>query len=324
MNTADTAAVYTDFSALRTLKAQAASDADGALDKVARQFESLFMGQMLKAMRQASQGEGILDSDQSLFYRDMFDQQLALHLSTSGGIGLADAIKRQLGKGMPAEAAAAGKTLDEYREQPVQRAKGVDRTAGPIRAAQVNGNSSNSSTTIEPLQIEDPAQWDHGEFVENLWPWALEAAQQLGLQPEALVAQAALETGWGRHMSRMADGTPSLNLFNIKADSRWDGDRVQLNTLEYEQGVAVRRRDYFRAYGSLRDSFQDYVRFLQSNPRYQDALQATESSREYFSALQQAGYATDPRYAEKIDTVLNGQEMERAMQRIKLSQSRPL
>ena len=333
MNTTGVADIYTDFAGLGRLRADAARDAQGSLDEVARQFESLLMGQMLRSMRQASLGEGVLDNDQSLFYRDMFDQQLSLHLAKSGGMGLAEAIKRQMGEPAAGHSAPV-KGLEEYRDQVVTLARarspgttGKPTESGGIVAQQIMPEPNGACvpdvrTAADP--VEDPADWGSEKFVHKLWPWALEAAERLGLKPQALLAQAALETGWGRHIMRQPDGSVSHNLFGIKADRRWDGDRVSVNTLEYEQGVAVKKRDYFRAYESFRDSFNDYVDFLRSNPRYQDALRATASSQRYFTALQQAGYATDPRYAEKIDSVLRGPEMSRALDRLKASGTQSL
>ena len=148
--------------------------------------------------------------------------------------------------------------------------------------------------------------------MRTLWPHASEAAARLGLPPEALLAQAALETGWGRHVIRRADGGSSHNLFGIKADGRWQGERASTQTLEYVDGVAVRVRDHFRAYASHADSFNDYVDFLQRNPRYRDALQRTGDAAAYFSALQAAGYATDPAYATKIQRILDGDTLRNA------------
>jgi len=315
-----TASIYTDFSGLGELKAQAARDAEGSLDEVARQFESLLMGQMLKSMRQASLGEGILDNDQSLFYRDMFDKQLSLHLSESGGMGLAAAIERQLGD-RSSGLSAPVKGIEDYRRQLVTLAE--IRSKQSITVAESMENES-PAQVVPPVAAEDPADWGSEGFVQRLWPWALEAAKQLGLKPQALLAQAALETGWGRHIMQRADGSPSHNLFGIKADRRWDGEKISVNTLEYEQGASVRKRDHFRAYSSFRDSFNDYVDFLRSNPRYAHALESTADSGRYFTALQQAGYATDPRYADKIDAVLRGPEMSRALDRLKALENQPL
>ncbi|HEB97670.1 MAG TPA: flagellar assembly peptidoglycan hydrolase FlgJ [Sedimenticola thiotaurini] len=295
------ASVYTDFSGLTALKAKASRDARGSLAEVARQFESLFLGQMLKSMRQASLGEGILDNDQSLFYRDMFDQQLALHLAGSGGMGLADAIERQLG-GAAVRPETGVKGLDAYLCRRTLRQ--------PAPATAPAGEAGGS---VRPETADDPGRWDSREFVQRLWPWAVEAAKQLGLRPQALLAQAALETGWGQYMLRRPDGAPSNNLFNIKAGRRWQGPSVAVDSLEYEQGVAVKRRSRFRAYPSLRDSFRDYVAFLRESPRYGRALESSADPAGFFSALQQGGYATDPRYAEKVQAVMEGPEMRRAL-----------
>ena len=312
-----TAAIYTDFTGLTELKARAGRDADGSLKEVARQFESLLLGQMLKSMRQASLGEGLLDSEQSLFYRDMYDKQLALHLTRSGGLGLAAMIERQLGGGRDRE--ATGRAVGEYRQRPlppppIRSAGGAVPNDAPAAVQEV---TPPSGATVG----DDPATWQPEEFVARLMPWAREAGRKLGLAPEALLAQAALESGWGRHMIRDERGVPANNLFGIKADRRWQGKRVGVETLEYRDGLPRRTRASFRAYASYRESFDDYVAFLRSSPRYREALASAPDPDRYFSALQQAGYATDPRYAEKIDALLNGPEMQRAL---KSARRRPL
>ena len=314
------AGIYNDFSALTELKARAGRDAGGSLEQVARQFESLFIHQMLKSMRDASLGESLLDSDQTLFYRDMFDQQLSVHLAESGGIGLAAEIQRQLGGGE--DRVLPARDITAYRSQPVAM-----RDSSESRPS-ADGNRVDAAATDNGAEKVangvDPAAWQPEDFVQSLWPWASAAASKLGLAPQALLAQAALETGWGRKLMRLADGSPANNLFGIKADNRWQGERVAVDTLEYEQGAAVRKKDYFRAYGSYGESFHDYVDFIRSNPRYREALEATADPGRYFSALQQAGYATDPDYAQKIKSVLNGAEMERALQRLKSQEQQPL
>lgn len=333
------ASIYTNMEGLTALKARASQDAEGSLDQVARQFESLFVQQMLKSMRQAGLGEGLMDSEQSLFYRDMYDQQLSIHLAESGGMGLADVIKRQLGgaEEAGADTALPEKSIEEYRRLAMAvnmystpEAGNADRAGRAHRddiavAGGPSGTSRIEAGQNEPVAEQpDPRHWSAEEFVENLWPWATEAAGLIGLKPQALLAQAALETGWGKKLIRAADGAPANNLFGIKADRRWEGDRVSVNTLEYEAGAAVKKRASFRSYESLRDSFHDYVDFLQSNPRYNEALGAAENSQAYFIELQRAGYATDPNYANKINAVLNGPEMTRAVERLKLQDERSL
>jgi len=173
-----------------------------------------------------------------------------------------------------------------------------------FRASRIATRSLGAAKAGPVDELGDPQGWSKGDFVEKLWPWAMEAAKRLGLKPQALIAQAALETGWGQHLMRKTDGSPSNNLFGIKADKRWGGDRVSVDTLEFEQGVSVKKRAHFRSYDSFRQSFEDYVNFLQSSPRYRGALSATADTGRYFTALQEAGYATDPEYARKIEAVL--------------------
>lgn len=284
----DMAQVYTDFSGLTALRAQAREDQEAALDQVAKQFESLFLQMMLKSMRDASFGGGMLDSKNVEFYRDMHDKQMAVELSDQHGIGLAEMIKRQLSQAHPG--VRSDMQLADYVAQPIAQ--------NAVSAAQ-----GSDSATMKGAP---------DEFVEQLWPSAEAAAAELGLAPEALLAQAALETGWGRHVMRHGSGESSHNLFGIKADRRWSGDSVRVETLEYREGVPLKTRADFRAYASYEESFNDYVAFLQSNPRYADALKTTDDSKAYFQALQQAGYATDPEYANKISRILDSLALQSA------------
>jgi flagellar protein FlgJ len=196
----------------------------------------------------------------------------------------------------------------------------------PVSGKDVSGSSRQATTNrVSAADTNaDAHSWNPKEFVKRLWPWAQEAAEQLGLAPVTLLAQAALETGWGKHMMRLADGSPANNLFGIKADRRWEGGKVSSGTLEFEQGVAVRKKESFRAYDSLRDSFRDYVDFLRSNPRYSEALANSGDAKSFFSELQQAGYATDPAYAEKVVAVLESPEMKQALEQFKHAAERPL
>ncbi|MES9903454.1 MAG: flagellar assembly peptidoglycan hydrolase FlgJ [Sedimenticola sp.] len=317
MNIGDTS-VYTDFQGLGELKAMASRDAEGSLKRVARQFESMFIQQMLKTMRQASLGEGLVDSDQSLFYRDMYDQQLSLNLAESGGMGLADVIIRQL-QGQHGVEGQSG------AEIPIRQVTDYGRNAPHLKVVPQLATVVGEKESIQAAQPEkDPLGWSIDDFVEQLMPWADEAAALIGIQPQALLAQAALETGWGKRMMRGAGDQPANNLFGIKADRRWDGEQVKVYTLEYQEGVAVKRRDSFRAYDSYRESFLDYVEFLRGSPRYSKALEVAGDSQRYFSELQQAGYATDPKYANKISSIMAGDELQSALARFKANAGEPL
>jgi flagellar protein FlgJ len=296
-------ALFHDFSGLTALKHQAREDQAGSAERVARQFESLFVQMMVKQMRQASFGSGLFESKQSEFVRDMYDQQLSVHLSEQRGLGMAQLLRNQLGVEEPGEA-ERNTSLEAYWQNP-----------SPLARANVSAAVESDMTVPEErssVNIDSPAS-----FVEALWSAADEAAQELGLPTEALLAQAALETGWGGRVMQAANGQSSHNLFGIKADQRWSGDRVRQETLEFEQDVAVRRREFFRTYDSFDESFRDYVAFLKANPRYTDALQNTQDAAEYFKALQDAGYATDPNYANKILRVMQGSEMQTALSQLK-------
>jgi len=297
--------IYNDFQGLAALKHQAHEDQTGSLERVSKQFESLFVQMMVKQMRQASFGGGVFDSERTRFYQDMYDRQLSLHLSESGGIGLGAMLRRQLGGGSAEASATRGLGgLESYRRRPAP-------------APRVDSSQIMEGRTASVMSSPE-------QFVQSLWPAAERAASSLGLPPEALLAQAALETGWGSQVMPAPGGRNSHNLFGIKADRRWQGAQVRRETLEFEAGVPVRRRENFRAYGSYDESFQDYVNFLKGSPRYAEALAKTHDSQAYFKALQQAGYATDPQYAQKILRLMQGPEMQLALDKVKGHDDRPI
>jgi flagellar protein FlgJ len=303
---------YHDFSGLAELKQQAREDQSGAAEKTARQFESVFIQMMVKQMRQAGFGGGLLDSQQTRFAQDMYDQQLAVHLAERRGMGMLPMLRRQLGgeqEPETAETALCG--LDSYWKNPTTLARRY-------------GSSFESVDALAPAEQISPEIESPESFVATLWSSAEAAASELGLPPEALLAQAALETGWGGHVMPSAQGSNSHNLFGIKADQRWEGERVRKETLEYEDDVAVRRQETFRSYSSFEESFNDYVAFLKQNPRYCEALNSTQDAESYFRALQDAGYATDPHYADKILRVMQGPEMQAALQQVKSSAQQPI
>jgi flagellar protein FlgJ len=154
---------------------------------------------------------------------------------------------------------------------------------------------------MQQFSKPDPVQFSsHSEFVETLMPYAEQAADELEVAPQVLIAQAALETGWGQHVQKLPNGKSSYNLFNIKADSRWNGDSLKVKTLEYRDGIAQQERASFRAYDSYAESFRDYVDFIKTNPRYEMALDTVADPEGYVKGLQDAGYATDPHYADKV------------------------
>lgn len=313
---------YADFQGMAGLRSRAQSNPQEVLKEVAGQFEALFLEQVMKSMRSASLGEGMFDSDQTKTFQEMWDKQLAKDLSSNGrGLGLADMLVRQLGG-----QGAAPRSPD--RGHAVRQAIGVSAGVTSGESADAVAESTPeaaSGATRRVAERHDDWRPESPEaFIRELWPRAQGAAAELGVAPEVLVAQAALETGWGRSVSRDADGSSSHNLFNIKADRRWDGDSVNISTLEYRDGVAVRERAAFRAYGSFEESFGDYVAFLRENPRYGDALANAGDPHAFVRELQEAGYATDPNYASKIGSILARDEMRQNVAALKGSSDAPI
>lgn len=270
-----------DFAALASLKNDAKAQDPAALKEAAKQFESLFTKMLLKSMRDANKGFGedsLFGSQQGDFYQDMFDDQMAVHLSKGKGLGLADMLVQQLtqaGMVKPADAAAEG-----------------NKTQFSLPAQ-----------SISNADDHQPLSKSKADFVRTMWPHAQRAGSQLGVDPHALVAQAALETGWGKSVPSQAGGSSSFNLFGIKAGSSWSGATATVPTLEFEDGVAVRRVERFRAYDSPADSFSDYAKLIGNNPRYENAVGAGGDVATFASALQAGGYATDPSYAQKVVAV---------------------
>lgn len=298
---------YTDFSGLNEMRAQARVDPQSSLKQVAKQFEGIFIQMMLKSMRDASMGDAIFDSDQSKLYRDMFDKQVALDMANSKGIGIADALVRQLGKNGPEKDKADMVNL-ELNQTKVSPLHGKMLPYSVQRMATIDQNSVRGLSGYELPKIKsiaDKTQFNSPEeFTNHILPYAKKAAKELGVSPLVLVAQAALETGWGKAVTRHKDGSSSFNLFNIKADKRWDGEQVIKSTLEYDNGFAKYEKASFRAYDSYADSFDDYVDFLRTNSRYGNVLRNSGNDKLYIQDLHKAGYATDPNYADKVLNIL--------------------
>ena len=289
---------YLDTSALNDIKLKAKSDSKEALKSVASEFETVFLKMMLKSMRDASFGNPLLDSDSAKFYRDMHDDQLAMDLSKSGGIGLASTLVKQLERYLPQEA------KEKTEDASVDSVKNVDS----VKTKSVSSQSSQAP-------IKTPS-----EFVEQLMPHAEKAAQEIGVTPNVLLAQAALETGWGKYVIQQKNGESSHNLFNIKADKRWDGKNASISTVEFLGNKPQSQQASFRVYDSYEDSFKDYVKFLKDSPRYSHALENAHSPEVFTNSLQAAGYATDPLYAKKIQRILGDRPMNDAITNLKMTE----
>ena len=193
-----------------------------------------------------------------------------------------------------------------------QRQMGIRASRNTISSTQRAQNEILGKQPIKTFQSFKTAAFENAQsFIEQLYPAAQKAAEQLGIDPKALLAQAAIETGWGQHMIHNTSGENSHNLFGIKADRRWQGDRAMVDTIEFEKGVAATKKAPFRVYDSFADSMQDYVGFVKQNPRYDEAVNQSQSPLNYFSELQKAGYATDPEYANKVINVFEGEQLKR-------------
>ncbi len=330
---------YSDIHGLQSIKQLGQVDKQAALAEVSKQFESILVNMMLKNMRSATNvlSEGsFLGGDKVNFYQEMLDDELSINLTKDKGFGFADAMMRQLGgddqqsqSGQLQEASL--NTLgnaDVPQGIPIDQALFASRIAirNEVKAqidqlpyTQSLSEIKPSATLSENVSAQDSAAANANQrfdspqaFVQALYPSAQQAAKQLGVTPEILLAQAALETGWGQHMPSDNQGKHGFNLFGIKADDRWNGSSTTVETLEYFGDKPLKVNAAFRSYDSFDQSFNDYVSFVSSQPRYQEALKNTGDSAEYIQALHQAGYATDPRYAEKIQQILNRNEFKQA------------
>jgi flagellar protein FlgJ len=289
---------FHDVKGLDSLRQAALSGDKEALQEAANQFEAIFVQMMLKSMRKAQDAmadkDSPFNSEQVKFYRGMHDQQLAVDLSSTGSIGLADIIVKQLspneGGYLPASVIRNDANLADIR-----RLQSLPAS---------NEHVSKVNEITQQKESKQSAFSSPQEFISQLLPKAKEFAQELGISAQALLAQAAVETGWGKYMIHDQQGQNSHNLFGIKADRQWQGNKATVDTLEYQQGVTQKQKAAFRSYDSFSDSMADYVSFVKDNPRYQKALDNVTEPKDYFNALQEAGYATDPNYAKKVMSVL--------------------
>jgi flagellar protein FlgJ len=275
-----------DVQGVNQLKLDARQSSPEALKQAAQQFEAVFMNMLMKSMREASPQDGMFDSEQTRMYTSMLDQQLTQRMA-SRGIGLADVMVRQLSVALAVPADGVEATPDALpaaQGLPLNPADPVQ----PAAAAAVRGDA--------PAHVED--------FVQKLLPHAQAASAGTGIPARFMLGQAALETGWGKAEIRGADGHNSHNLFGIKAGAGWKGPTVDVVTTEYVNGTPQKQVERFRAYASYADSFRDYASLLQNNARYQNVIAQGQDAAGFAQGLQQAGYATDPNYAQKLMNVI--------------------
>lgn len=292
---------------------------DKALRAAAEQFESIFTQMLFKSMRNANDSfkSDMMSSDNQQFFEQMRDDQMATELSKKGSLGLADMIVAQLGASMNQEPPVHnGKNLEQDARMAMRKAATDETLRLPVDYSYPKGSeakqaSQTESPNITQLEkalaarpVQQPEKFDSPQqFVETMKPYAEKAAKALGIDSNVLIAQAALETGWGKKVIQNSVDS-SHNLFNIKADRSWQGDKIAKNTLEYHDNIAVTENAAFRSYDNYEESFSDFVRFLNQNPRYERALQQTESSESFIKGIHSAGYATDPNYSDKVMSVM--------------------
>ncbi|QKJ86764.1 flagellar assembly peptidoglycan hydrolase FlgJ [Paramixta manurensis] len=284
-----TGAAY-DSQSLNELKRQVTHDPKGKAVEVAKQVEGMFVQMMLKSMRQALPQDGVFNTEQTRLYTSMYDQQIAQQIGEHG-LGLADTIVKQMLPALP-----------------------PDETAGTVPMKLENDGAIN---TLPPLELEQMVRravprlpgapnalsGDSSEFIAQLAQPAQIAAAASGIPHHLILAQAALESGWGQRQILTREGKPSYNLFGIKAGGSWQGETTDITTTEYEHGVAKKVKASFRVYGSYIEALTDYVKLIGSNPRYA-AVTNAQTAEQGAHALQQAGYATDPNYARKLVGVI--------------------
>ena len=264
--------------AANALKARAAGDPKAVIKAAAKQFEALFMQQLMKSMREATMASGLMDNVGTQLGTELLDAQYANQMTGLPG-GLSDMIARQLERQMTGGSAS----------------NIAAAIAAPSSAAGAPGASAGAATKPTPTQAEFIGK--HGD--------AAQAAQaQTGIPAAFMVAQAAHESGWGKREIRNADGSTSFNLFGIKAGANWKGATTTITTTEVVDGEARKVQAKFRAYGSYEESFRDYAQLMKDNPRYAQVMNSTTADG-FAKGLQRAGYATDPAYADKLTRVIN-------------------
>ena len=318
--------VYSDLGGLQNIKSLAHHDKNAALKEISHQFESVMVQMMMKSMREANavfSQDDPANSNEMQMYQDMFDNQLSVSLTQGRGMGIATAFMRQLqGRFGTPDVAKAGDPNVASADAHTLNTANLNRAWSGI--TETNNAMHGGDGTYEQLLAlmsapETPTYANAAsldgtpqQFVDALMPVAEHISGQLGVDSRVLLSQAALETGWGEKVIRDGAGKSSFNFFNIKADSSWQGAVVTVPTLEYRDGVAVRENAAFRAYSSPQESFADYARLITTNPRYQDALTKAGDPSAYVHALQRAGYATDPQYAQKVMSVFASDSLQQS------------
>ena len=290
--------------AANVLRARASSDPKSVIKAAAKQFEALFMQQLMKSMRESTLATGMLDNAGTQMGTEMLDTQFANQMTGLPG-GLADVIARQLERQMSGVAAGS---LGQGAKAQGTNGQGATPAVTPAASAAGAPARSGAVASVKPNQEA---------FLLRHQTAASAAEAETGIPATFMVAQAAHESGWGRHEIRNADGSTSFNLFGIKAGANWKGPTAQVTTTEVVDGQPRKVVAKFRAYASYEASFRDYAQLMKNNPRYANVVSAASSAQSggpasmqasaqgFAQGLQRAGYATDPAYADKLTRVIN-------------------
>jgi len=297
--------IYTDIQGIERLRYD--QNQSRAKKEIAQQFEALMIQMVLRSMRDATNAfsSGLFSNKQMEIYEDMFDKQLSLMMSNNN-IGFAKTIEDNIDQMMVAK-----------QEQPqqytyVSKNNIKDKSTAITSITDKVLENKTSEPAYESQQAIFPSPED---FVRKLWSMAKTAANYIGAKPEVLIAQAALETNWGKNI--LGRGGASHNLFNIKADTDWDKKVTVVNAIEYKNGILVKENAKFKNYDSYIESFMDYINLLKGNVRYNDALNKASDPEQFVRALHNAGYATDPKYGEKILKIFSSHMFKNIIGKVK-------
>ncbi|CAD5358469.1 muramidase [Enterobacter cancerogenus] len=283
-----------DSRSLDDLRRTVKDDPQAGLKSVARQMEGLFVQMMLKSMRDASYRDGLFNSQQTEMFTALHDQQLSQQLAADGRLGLADMMVRQMGGEVKAGNEMTGAppialALDTAAFKRVPKHMSVDEMAEQRSAALV--------------AISRPGRQNGDKFISRMLLPAMDVAQKSGIPHQLIIAQAALESGWGNQEILTREGKSSHNLFGIKATPGWKGETTEIITTEYINGASQKVRAKFKVYDSYRDALSDYATLLTNNPRYRHVVNSMTPERAAH-VLQKGGYATDPQYANKLINII--------------------
>jgi len=318
MPTDTTNSLALDARGMNALKQSAHQKSPEALKAAATQFEAMFLNMIMKSMREASPQDGPMDSQETKTYTTMLDQQLSQTLAKRG-VGLADMMIKQMtihglggttAGGTDAAAAANGpaSALDALNEAAVAAGGLVpklgDAGLGGLRGVNPDAMQGQKNALDGPRPVSGKAAHIQA-FQDKLGADAEAASRATGIPAKFMLGQAALESGWGKREIIARNGTPSHNLFGIKAGPSWKGKVVSAVTTEYVNGVPQTRVEKFRAYSSYSEAFNDYAKLLKSNPRYDSVIANAQDAASFARGLQRAGYATDPHYAAKLSRIIN-------------------